>query len=102
MDKRFKPLSPQEQLEVRHRLLQDIADNPGLPVPEVIRRIRKALRLTIEDYAKLCGLSARALQDIECKKASPTLVTVEKLLKPMGLAIVVASVGINDGRAPHV
>jgi len=53
--------------------------------------VRQALRLTIKDYATLCGVSARALQDIERQQASPTLVTIEKLLKPMALSLVVAS-----------
>jgi DNA-binding transcriptional regulator YiaG len=100
MDKRYKPLTPLEQLEVRRQLLQDLADNPGLPVPDVVRRIRKALRLTIDDYARLCGISARGLQDIERRKASPTLATVEKLLKPMALTIaVVNAASVNEKRS---
>jgi XRE family transcriptional regulator, regulator of sulfur utilization len=91
MDKRYKPLTPLEQLEARRRLLQEIADNPSQPIPEVIRHIRTTLRLTIADYARLCGVSARALQDIERNQASPTLATIEKLLKPMALKLAVVS-----------
>jgi DNA-binding transcriptional regulator YiaG len=91
MDKRYKPLTPLEQLEARRRLLQELADNPTMPVPDVIRRVRKTLRLTIADYARLCGVSARALQDIERRQASPTLATMEKLLKPMALKLAVVS-----------
>jgi DNA-binding transcriptional regulator YiaG len=91
MDKRFKPLTPHEQLQARRQLLEDIAAHPGRPIPQVIRQVRKALRFTIADYAKLCGISARGLQDIERGEASPTLATIEKLLKPMDLALVVAS-----------
>ena len=91
MDKRFKPLTLQEQLQARLRLLEDIAAHPGRPVPEVIRQVRKTLRFTIADYSRLCGISPKGLQDIEQGKASPTLATVEKLLKPMGLQLVVAS-----------
>jgi XRE family transcriptional regulator, regulator of sulfur utilization len=91
MDKRYKPLTPLEQLEARRRLLQEIADHPARPIPEVIRQIRMTLRLTIVDYARLCGISARALQDIERKQASPTLATVDKLLKPMSLKLAVVS-----------
>lgn len=91
MDRRYKPLDPHEQLMVRRQLLEDIAANPGRPIPEVIRQVRKALRLTIAEYARVCGLSARGLQDIERGVSSPTLATVEKLLRPMGLTLTVAS-----------
>ena len=87
MDKRFKPLNASEQLDVRRALLEDIDAHPGRPVPEVIRLVRTALRLTIAEYAKLCGVSARGLQDIEREVKSPTLETVAKLLRPMGLRV---------------
>ncbi len=96
MDKRYRPLSPHEQLTARRQLLDDIATHPGRPIPEVIRQVRRALRFTIADYARLCGISARGLQDIERGQASPTLSTVEKLLKPMGLKLVVAGAASLD------
>lgn len=86
MDKRFKPLSPGEQLQARRALEDELAADPCMPIPAVIRKIRAALRLTIAEYAKLCGVSARTLQDVEREESSPTLATAEKLLRPMGLA----------------
>jgi DNA-binding XRE family transcriptional regulator len=91
MDKRFTPLTPHEQLLVRRQLLEEIANNPGQPIPAVIRQVRTTLRFTIAEFARLCGISATGLQDIERGVASPTLSTVEKPLKPMGLTLVVAS-----------
>ena len=95
MDKRFKPMTALEQLQARRDFLEELRANPAMPVPEVIRRTRKVLRLTIPDYAKLCGVSARTLQDIERRQASPTLATVEKLLKPMGLTVGVVTLGTS-------
>lgn len=86
MDKRFKPLSPGEELQVRRALEDELAADPSMPIPAVIRKIRAALRLTIAEYAKLCGVSARTLQDVEREESSPTLATAEKLLRPMGMA----------------
>ncbi|MFP5392235.1 MAG: helix-turn-helix domain-containing protein [Gammaproteobacteria bacterium] len=86
MDKRFKPLTPAEQLQARRALMDDLASEPALPIPAVVRKIRTSLRLTIPEYARLCGVSARTLQDIEREESSPTLATAEKLLRPMGLA----------------
>jgi len=86
MDKRFKPLSPQELLAVRRELTSQLTESPDLPIPIVIRKIRTALRYTIAEYATICGVSARTLAEIERGNNSPTLATVEKLLKPMGMA----------------
>jgi DNA-binding transcriptional regulator YiaG len=86
MDKRFKPLSPAEELQARRALADELAADPSMPIPAVIKKIRTALRLTIAEYAKLCGVSARTLQDIEREESSPTLATAEKLLRPMGMA----------------
>ncbi|URX63972.1 helix-turn-helix domain-containing protein [Luteibacter anthropi] len=87
MDKRFHPMSASEQLEVRLALLEDIEGHPDRPMADTIRFIRTTLRLTIAEYAKLCGVSARGLADIERGLTSPTLDTVAKLLKPMGLRV---------------
>lgn len=86
MDKRFKPLSPAEELQARRALADELAADPSMPIPVVIKKIRTSLRLTIAEYAKLCGVSARTLQDIEREESSPTLATAEKLLRPMGMA----------------
>ena len=87
MDKRFKPLTAAEALEARRVLADELAADPGMPIPMVIRKIRTALRLTIAEYAKLCGVSPRTLQDIEREESSPTLATAEKLLRPIGMVI---------------
>lgn len=87
MDKRFKPITMSQELDVRRSLLDDIDAHPGRPVPEVIRLVRTTLRLTIAEYAKFCGVSARGLQDLERGVKSPTLDTVAKLLKPLGLRV---------------
>lgn len=87
MDKRFKLLTSAQQHDVRRALLDDIDAHPGRPVPDVIRLVRTTLHLTIAEYAKLCGVSARGLQDIERKVKSPTLDTLAKLLRPMALRV---------------
>lgn len=83
MDKRFNPLSPAGELQARRALADELAADPSLPIPAVVGKIRTTLRLTIAEYAKLCGVSARTLQDIEREQSSPTLATAEKLLRPM-------------------
>ncbi|MGV7211477.1 helix-turn-helix domain-containing protein [Oxalobacteraceae bacterium A2-2] len=85
MDKRYATLTPIEQNRLRHELMLRLAAAPELPIPQVLREIRKTLRYTIPEYAQLCGVSPRTLQDIERGVSSPTLDTVDKLLRPMGM-----------------
>jgi transcriptional regulator with XRE-family HTH domain len=102
MDKRFKPLSPHDQLRLRLRLMQDIADHPQWTVPQAVRTVRTTLRLTVPDMAKLCRVSAQTLQNVELGKASPTLATVDKLLKPFGLKTTVTALrASNAAPGPH-
>ncbi|MFZ6709685.1 helix-turn-helix domain-containing protein [Undibacterium sp. TC9W] len=46
-----------------------------------------SLRLTIAEYARLCGVSARTLQDIEREVSSPSLSTADKQLRPVGMSV---------------
>ncbi len=85
MDKRYKPLSASEALAARRAVTEELAAAPSMSIPAAIRKIRTGLRLTIAEYARLCGVSARALADIEREATSPTLATAEKLLKPLGM-----------------
>lgn len=97
MDKRYKPLSAQEQLALRRHFTDELAKNPQWTAQEAIRHGRKALRLTIPDMAELCGVSAQTLQNVELGKASPTLATIDKLLAPFGLRTGV----VARAKAPH-
>lgn len=87
MDKRFNPLSPAQELQARRTLTTELAAEPAMPIPAVIRKIRLSLRLTIPEYAMLCGVSPRTLQDIEREVSSPSLSTMDKLLRPIGMGI---------------
>lgn len=87
MDKRYTALPAHEQMQIRRELLAHIEANPGLPITETLRLLRKGLRLTVPEYARLSGVSARALHDIESGQGNPSLKTIEKLLSPFGLQI---------------
>lgn len=87
MDKRFKPLSVAEQVRQRVVLLDAIAANPGLPLPQVVRELRTGLHLTVPEYARLSGVAVRTIHDIEAGRANPSLATANKLLLPFGLGL---------------
>ncbi len=95
MDKRFKKLTTAEELAERKKLSGELAMNPQLSVPAVIKKIRTTLRLTTVEYAKLCGVSETTLSNIERNESSPTLATVNKLLKPVGMRVGAVTIDKN-------
>jgi DNA-binding XRE family transcriptional regulator len=89
MDRRRKMLSPHEQLKLREQLMSEIRAHPEWPVAHVLREIRKTLHLTLPDLAKVGRICVPTLKNIESGASSPTLKTVENLLRPFGLGIAV-------------
>lgn len=100
MDKRYNALPAHEQLRIRRELLAHIENHPGMPVTETIRMLRKGLRMTIPEYARLSGVSGRALHDIENGQGNPSLKTLEKLLGPFGLHVGVVRPAIAGSEPP--
>lgn len=87
MDKRFTPLAPSDEILHRRQLLASVTNTPGLHIPDAIRRLREGMRITLEEYARISGVSARAIHAIENGQGNPTLATLEKLLQPFGLTV---------------
>jgi DNA-binding transcriptional regulator YiaG len=87
MDKRYKPLSLPEQMMLRQEVMDEVLAHPEWPLPEVIRFIKKRLRLTTEDLAKLSGVSFRAVQNIERGVSSGTVQSVNRILGVLGLRL---------------
>ena len=66
----------------------DLQDGIGIPIHSIITHFTFMIGPhNTHIYAKLCGVSARTLQDIERGESSPTLATAEKLLRPMGMVV---------------
>lgn len=89
MDRRYKPLTPHEQLKLRQVLSAAIEAHPEWAFAQVVKHIRKTLRLTIADMAKVGCVSGQTLKNVEAAKNSPTLETAERLLRPFGLKLTV-------------
>jgi XRE family transcriptional regulator, regulator of sulfur utilization len=87
MDKRYKPVTSEVQLEQRMALIAQIEASPGMPLAEAVRMVRTRLRLTQAEFAKLTKVAARTLMDIEAERANPSMATANKLLSPMGLRL---------------
>ncbi len=87
MDKRYKPLSLSEQMMLRQEIMDEVLAHPEWPLPDVVRFIKKGLRLTTEDLAKLSGVSFRAVQNIERGVSPGTVQSVNRILGVLGLRL---------------
>lgn len=91
MDKRRKPLTPAEQLQLQQAMSQFVQEHPEMEVPAMIKALRQMLHLTHADMARIGGVSVPALRNLEVGRASPTLDTVGALLRPLGLKLAVVT-----------
>ncbi len=87
MDKRFKPLTPIEQMQKRQQVLEVIAQHPEWPFHQVARFLRTELHLTLNDMAKITKIAPQTLQKIEQPEGNPTLKSMQKLLGVFGLTL---------------
>jgi transcriptional regulator with XRE-family HTH domain len=80
-------LSLPEQMMLRQEVMDEVLAHPEWPLPDVIRFLKKRLRLTTEDLAKLSGVSFRAVQNIERGVSPGTVQSVNRILGVLGLRL---------------
>jgi DNA-binding XRE family transcriptional regulator len=89
MDKRRKPITPQQQLELRQEVERLIESHPEWTVPEALKKIRTTLHLTQSEMARVGRITKLTLQKIEAGSTNPTIDTVQGLLRPFGLRLAI-------------
>lgn len=87
MDKRFKPLSPPEQLLQRRQAIEDVLAHPEWTLAEAVRHIQSGLRLTSAELARVAGVSQKTLLDIEQGRSPGTVQTLNRILGVVGLKL---------------
>ena len=87
MDKRYTPLTLEQQMDAREKLYDVIQSTPGLSFAQTLQLIREHLRLTYAELAKATGVSERFLRASEAGAGNPSLATANKVLQPFGLAL---------------
>jgi DNA-binding XRE family transcriptional regulator len=98
VDKRFTPSSLHEQLIWRQQALDEVLNHPEWTLSQSIRHLKKSLRLTTAELAKISGVGFRTLQDIEQGRSEGTVQTMNKLFGVFGLKLgVVNPNGIEAG-----
>ena len=87
MDKRFKPLSPPEQLQQRRQAIEEVLAHPEWTLAEAVRHIQSGLRLTSAELARVAGVSQKTLLDIEQGRSPGTVQTLNRILGVVGLKL---------------
>lgn len=66
-------------------------------IPEMVKSLRESNTLTLEKLAALCGLSLSYISDIERGRAIPTIETLDKLFRVLGVTL---TLGVQKGYIP--
>lgn len=92
MDKRFNTLTIAQQLELRRQAVEDVLAHPEWPLPQAVRHLKKTMRLTSAEMARLAGIGHRTLQDIEQGRSEGNVQTMNRILGILGLRLGVTRV----------
>lgn len=87
MDKRYETLTLLQQMELRKMAVSDVLANPQWSLSQAVRHLKKTMRLTTAELAKLAGISFRTLQDIERDKSEGTVQTMTRIFGVLGLKL---------------
>jgi len=90
MDKRFHTMSLVEQLALRQQAVDDVLAHPEWPLAQAVRHLKKTMRLTTAEMAKLSGVAYRTMQDIEQGRSEGSVQTMNRIFGMLGLKLAVA------------
>ena len=87
MDKRYKALSVPEQLALRLQAIEEVLVNPEWTLQQSVRHLKRTLRLTSAELARLASVSTKTIQDIEQGRSEGTVQTLNRILGVLGLKL---------------
>ena len=93
MDKRFNALTVAEQLDLRRQAVEDVLAHPEWSLPQAVRHLKKTMRLTSAEMAKLSGVAYLTMQDIEQERSDGSVQTMNRIFGMLGLKL---SVGLIE------
>lgn len=92
MDKRYNSLTMSEQLQLRKQAVDDVLAHPEWSLPQAVRHLKKTMRLTTAEMAKLSGIAYRTMQDIEQERSDGSVQTMSRIFGMLGLKLSVAAI----------
>jgi len=99
MDKRYNTLSLPQQLELRRQAVDDVLAHPEWTLPQAIRHLKKTMRVTTSELARLSGVAVRTMQDIEQERSEGTVQTLNRILGVLGLKLGVVRMESENANA---
>ncbi|WP_175973869.1 helix-turn-helix domain-containing protein [Burkholderia sp. BCC1047] len=87
MDKRYNAMSLPDQLALRRQAIEDVLAHPEWSLRESVRHLKKTMRLTSAEMAKLAGVSTKTIQDIEQGRSDGTVQTMSRIFGMLGLKL---------------
>lgn len=87
MDKRYAALSLGEQLMLRKQAIDDVLQHPEWTLQQSVRHLKRSMRLTSAELAKMAGINPRTLLDIEQGRSTGTVQTLNAILGVLGLKL---------------
>ncbi|MGU7770089.1 helix-turn-helix domain-containing protein [Burkholderia sp. MR1-5-21] len=87
MDKRYNTLSLPDQLALRRKAIEDVISHPEWTLQESVRHLKRTMRLTSAEMAKLAGVSTKTIQDIEQGRSDGTVQTMNRIFGMLGLKL---------------
>lgn len=87
MDKRYKTLSVPQQLVLRVQAVEDVLAHQDWTLQQSVHHLKRTLRLTSAELAKLAGVSIKTVQDIEQGRSEGTVQTLNRILGVLGLKL---------------
>jgi DNA-binding XRE family transcriptional regulator len=98
MDKRYNAISVPEQIALRLQAIDEVLAHPEWTLQQSVRHLKRTLRLTSAELARLAGVSTKTIQDIEQGRSEGTVQTMNRILGVLGLKLGVVRVHqSNDG-----
>jgi predicted transcriptional regulator len=80
-----------DEVEALRRELAALVPQSHTHIAQLMRTMRLITRKSQAEYARLCGVAPRVLADVESGKGSPTVETLEKLVRPFGYRVGIVS-----------
>ncbi len=96
MDKRYNAISVPEQLALRLQAIEEVLAHPEWTLQQSVRHLKRTLRLTSAELARLAGVSTKTIQDIEQGRSEGTVQTLNRILGVLGLKLGVVRVHQSD------
>ncbi len=84
------------EVELLRKDLLNLVPRTAADIPSLLRTMRLIARKSQVEYAKMCEVAPRVLTDIEAGRGSPTVDTLEKLLRPFGYRVGIVA-PLDDG-----